>query len=145
MPNQVIFFEVTRPNADIPWAHEYIINTTDEELKSIRDEYVLLRKLGDGRNGWMSEYIATDDPKKIYIKFTYFNVTSESVNHCALLHYRRILPEVKGYDTWSILYNKSYGIIKTKIDAHNTTENSILNYGDYGRVDAFNLKFQTQQ
>jgi hypothetical protein len=144
MPNQVILHELKRPNASIPWAYEYIINNKDEELNTIRNQYCRLRDYANGTHGWKSEYVLTSDPNIIYAKFTYFNATTESVNHQALLYYRRILNDVKEWHEWNILYNKMYGIIKTKIDSHNTPTNSILNYGDYGSVETFGLKFQTR-
>jgi hypothetical protein len=144
MPNQVIFHELKRPNASIPWAHEYIINNQDQELNSVRSQYYQLREYASGDNGWKSEYVETNDPNCIYLKFTYFNATPESVNHRALLHYRKIINDIKEWDNWNILYNKMYGIIKTKIDPHNNPANSILNYGDYGGVETFGLRFQTR-
>lgn len=145
MPNQVIFHELKRPNASIPWAHEYIINNHDQELNTVRSQYYQLREYANGGNGWKSEYIGTNDPTCIYLKFTYFNATTESVNHQALLYYRKILPDIKEWDKWSILYNKMYGITHTKIDSHNTPDNSILNYGDYGSVETFGLKYQNRR
>lgn len=144
MPNQVIFFELTRPNAEVPWAHEYIISVTEQELNDVRVQYYHLREQADGRNNWQSEYVETDNPHVLLLKFTYFNTTSESVNHLALLHYKKLMPEIDKWEKWNTEYNKMWGITRTKMDAHNTPKNSILNYGDYGRVETFGLKFQNQ-
>jgi hypothetical protein len=142
MSNEVIFYELKRPNSSIPWAHEYIINCRDEELNDVVAQYHILRQERDGRNGYQDEILYTDNVDIIHSKVTFFNATPESVNHIDLLQYRRLLPLISKYWEWSIQYNKMYGIIKTKLDTYNTPENSILNYGDYGSVDLFGLKFQ---
>jgi hypothetical protein len=143
MPNQVIFHELKRPNASIPWAHEYIISNKDVELNTVLYQFNLLQEYASGNNGWTREYVYTDDPNLMYVKCTYFGATSESVNHRALLHFKQIAANVAEWTQWKNNYQKMYGITKSKIDAHNRPDNSILNYGDYGRVETFGLKFQT--
>ena len=143
MPNQEINFELTRPNAEIPWAHEYIINTLDEKLNEIQAQYNLLRTYGQGQSGLTSKYIPTENQNVIFLKLTYAGATPESVNHLALLHYKKMFPLTKDWERWSIDYNKMWGITKTKIYPHNTHANSILNNGDYGGYERFNVRFQT--
>lgn len=143
MPNTEIYFELSRPNAEIPWAHEYIINTSDEKLNKIQAQYNLLRTYGQGHGGLTSEYIPTENQNLILLKLTYAGATPESVNHLALLHYKKMLPLTKDWEQWSIEYNKMWGIIKTKIYPHNTLSNSILNNGDYGGYERFKVRFQT--
>lgn len=144
MPNQEIYFEYVRPNADVPWAHEYIIKSADQELKHIQDQYNHLRTYSSEENGLTSQYVKTDNTNMILLKLTYIGTTPESVNHVALLHYKKILPFIKDWEQWSINYNKMWGISRVKIDPHNTLKNSILNNGEYGGYERFAIRFQTQ-
>jgi len=143
MPSYSIYFELTRPNADIPWAHKYIINSTDEKLNKIKKQHSLLKAYSQGQNGLTAEYLQTDNENLIMLKITYAGATAESVNHVALLHYKKMLPLIKDWEQWSIEYNKMWGITKTKIYPHNTRSNSILNNGDYGSTERFKVRFQT--
>jgi len=145
MSNEVIFYELKRPNASIPWPHEYIINCQDAELNDVVAQYHVYRSESDGRNGYRAEFVYTKNENLMYSRITYFDATADSVNHRDLLHYRKLLPLIDKYHNWSIQYNKMYGIIKTKLDMYNTPENSILNYGNYGSVDLFGLKFQNPE
>lgn len=144
MTNQVVIYEITRPNTEIPWAHEYIINNKDASLNEVYNQYLILRAESDGRNGWKSEY-ANEDKTAMLLKVTYNGATPESVSHVASLHYKRILPLIEKWDKWSTQYNKSQGIVKTRIDSHITPKNSILNNGDFGQIDSFSVKFQSPQ
>ena len=110
------YFKLTRPNASIQWAHEYILTSKDQELKPVLNQYILLKKFTDGGNGWTTDYFSTDDDCVMWLRCTYDNSTFDSISHQAVLYTKRIKPYIRKWEQWSINYNKMYGIRKVLID-----------------------------
>lgn len=109
----VIRNDCYRTSASIPWSFDYIKNTNDSALISVKQSYAKFEELTqDLTHGWHQKIIRPADPLHIY----YFDIfglhmTQESIMHVAHLYRRKFIQEfAEPWFRWATDYRLSNNI-----------------------------------
>lgn len=143
MDQQIISnsYKFFRPDTTVPWHFEYIETTTDPALDSVKEHYQKFLSITNGSTGWNSTFEIDSDPHYCYLRQTYANATTESINHQTMLYYERYVGEFYKWIEWGTSYNAAHSITRTKVGDLLTAKNSILRPKGYVKGDVID---QTQ-